>query len=71
MCRANDVPDRDPVHWRLYVKIRWDFIGMDESSSDENDWVQLHEMNLEEESTIGDSFDPVDPSLVSPMWPRW
>lgn len=71
MCSANDVPDRDPVHWRLYAKICWDLMGMDQAASDENDWVQLHEVNLEEVSALGDSFIPADPSLLSPMWPRW
>eukprot|EP01033_Poteriospumella_lacustris_P000206 gene206-139_t len=68
---ANDVPDRDPVHWRLYAKICWDLMGMNQAASDENDWVQLHEVNLEEVSALGDSFIPADPSLLSPMWPRW
>lgn len=59
------------VHWRLYVKICWNLMGMDQVTTGEEDWVQLHEVNLAEASTPGDSFVPADPSLLSPMWPRW
>lgn len=72
LCSANDVPDRDPIHWRLYVKICWGLMGMEQTAtSEEEEWVQLHEVNLAEMSTVGDSFIPADPSLLSPMWPRW